>query len=239
MKVRGKHIVLSFVLLVTGFILAYSYELTTEREETLMPGYEQQWKHEDKLRHQINIEEEAIMDLQQKLQQYQAEVRKLEENLASMDEEQEMKTKAYLEDIDRLRKVIGQVKVEGPGIEVTLEDASYLPENANPNDYIVHEFHIQLVVHELYVAGAEAIAINGYRLTKDSYIQCTGPVIEVDGNISPAPFVITAIGDPEHLDAALSLYGGVQDQLLNDEISVRIQPKNSITIDPPLAERVS
>lgn len=235
-KVKGKHIILSFVLLVTGFILALSYELTNESRATLMPGFERQWEYEDELRNQMILEQSANRELQDDLRLYQAQVRELENSLASIDAEQEVKTQNLLEDLERLRKIVGQVQVKGPGIEVSLEDASYLPDGANPNNYIVHEFHIQSVVHELFVAGAEAIAINGYRLTYQSYIQCVGPVISVDGNTSTAPFVITAIGDSDHLEAALSLYGGVKDQLLNDEISVRIQKKESISLDPHLAE---
>ncbi|GAE24155.1 division initiation protein [Halalkalibacter wakoensis JCM 9140] len=236
MKVKGKHIILSFVLLVTGFILALSYEITSERSSSLLPGFERQWELEDELRNQVIMEQTTNRKLQEDLRLYQSQIRDLETNLASMDEEQEIKAKNMLEDIERLRKLVGQVAVQGPGIEVSLEDADYLPDGANPNDYIVHEFHIQKVVHELFVAGAEAIAINGFRLSHQSYIQCTGPVIRVDGNVSAAPFVVTAIGDSDHLESALTLPGGVQQQLVNDEISVRIQKKNMLTLEPYLAE---
>ncbi|NEU29460.1 DUF881 domain-containing protein [bacterium LRH843] len=237
MKVNGKHIILAFVLLLTGFIFAVNYQLANEERSQYMPGFERQWEYEDELRHQINMEQLALQELQDDLQLYQAQVRELETSLATLDEEQEAKSKNLLEDLDRLRKIVGQVKVKGSGIEITLEDSSYLPDGANPNDYIVHEIHLQRVAQELFVAGAEAIAINGFRLSHSSYIQCVGPVIRVDGNTSSAPFIITAIGDSEHLEAALTLYGGVRDQLVNDEISVRIQKRETISIDPHLVER--
>ncbi|WP_100404560.1 DUF881 domain-containing protein [Bacillus solitudinis] len=237
MKVRGKHAILSFVLLVTGFILAVSYELTNERQAELNPGYEREWRHEDQLRSQIIMEQTANLKLQEDLRTYQAEIRALEEDLSMQDEEQEVLTANLLEDLERLRKLVGNVEVKGPGIEISLEDASYVPEGANVNDYIVHEVHIQEVVHELYVSGAEAIAVNGYRLSHQSYIQCAGPVIMVDGNVSQAPFVITAIGDSEKLEASLGIIGGVKDKLLNDEISVRVQRKDVIKLDPYLTER--
>lgn len=236
MRVKGKHVILSFVLLVTGFILALSYEVTNERSSSLVPGYERQWEIEDELRNQVIMEQTANRNLQEDLRLFQADVRELENNLASIDKEQEVKAQNLLEDIDRLRKLVGQVKVEGPGIEIALEDADYVPDGDNPNNYIVHEFHIQRVVHELFVAGAEAIAINGFRLTHQSYIQCIGPVIRVDGNTSSAPFVISAIGDSDHLESAITLLGGVHDQLVNDQISVRIQKKNAITLEPHLVE---
>ncbi|WP_100373288.1 DUF881 domain-containing protein [Bacillus sp. FJAT-45037] len=235
MKLKGKQAILSFVLLVTGFILALSYELTNERQAELTPGYEKQWRHEDELRQQVANIQERNQILQDELRNYQSEVRQLEEELAEKNVEQEIRTTNLIEDLDRLRKVVGNVPVKGPGLEVSLEDASYVPEGANPNDYIVHEIHVQRVVHELFVAGAEAVAINGHRLSPQSYIQCAGPVIIVDGNTSYAPFVVTAIGDGEKFEQAISLVGGVKDQLLNDEISVRIQQQQLIELDPYLS----
>ena len=52
----------------------------------------------------------------------------------------------------------------------------------------------------LYISGASAIAINGQRLSHDSYILCNGPVIEIDGHQHPAPFVISAIGDADTME---------------------------------------
>lgn len=236
MKVKGKHIVLSFVLLVTGFIVALSYELTSERASSLLPGYERQWEHEDTLRQEVMIESEKNKQLQEQLQRLQANVRELEEEIASVTHEQEVRANNILEDVDRLRKIVGQVKVKGPGIEVSLEDAEYFPDGENPNNYIVHEQHIQSVIDELLVAGAEAIAINGQRITNQSYIQCIGPVIMIDGYSYPAPFTISAIGDSSHLESALLLYGGVHHQLVAEGITVRIQPKDTITLNPHLSE---
>ncbi|ARK31089.1 DUF881 domain-containing protein [Halalkalibacter krulwichiae] len=237
MRVKGKHVILSFVLLVTGFILALSYEVANERNTaSLAPGFERQWEIEDELRNQVISEQTVNRNLQEELQMLQTEVRELENNIATIDQEQEVKAQNLIEDIERLRKLVGQVKVEGTGIEISLEDADYVPDGENPNNYIVHEFHVQRVVHELFVAGAEAIAINGFRLTHQSYIQCTGPVIQVDGQTSSAPFVITAIGDSDHLESAITLPGGVHQQLVNDEISVRIQKKNTVTLEPHLVE---
>jgi uncharacterized protein YlxW (UPF0749 family) len=236
LKVKGKHVILSFVLLVTGFILALSYELTNERQAELTPGYERQWRHEDELRNQISNLQERNQELQEELREYQTEVRLLEDEIASESAEQELRTTNLIEDLDRLRKVVGNVPVKGPGLEVSLEDASYVPEGSNPNDYIVHEIHVQKVVHELFVAGAEAIAINGHRISHKSYIQCAGPVIIIDGNTSYAPFVVTAIGDGEKFEQAISLVGGVKDQLLNDGISIRIQQQGLIELDPYLTE---
>lgn len=235
MKVKGKHLILSFVLIVTGFILALNYEMANENV-SMNQGYDRQWEREDELRNQLILEQSTNQKLQEDVRNFQAQLRELEERVTTLDAEEEVRVKNLLEDLDRLRKVVGDVKVQGPGIEVSLEDSDYVPDGEDPNNYIVHEFHIQRVVHELFVAGAEAIAINGYRLTRQSYIQCTGPVIRVDGQVSSAPFVVTAIGDADILESALTLPGGVHNQLVSDDITVRIQKKNSILLDPHLME---
>lgn len=234
MKVTGKHVILSFVLLITGFMLAFSYQFTSERGR---PVSENQWRHEDELRNKIILEQAVNRNLQEELSELQNELNEIEDMIASYDEDREERINSLMVQIENLRKMVGSVKVTGPGVEVTLKDSSYVPDSANPNDYIVHEHHVQMVVDELLIAGAEAIAINGYRISDQSYIQCVGPVIRIDGNTSFAPFVITAIGDAELLNDSLNLIGGVKDQIVSDYIDFRIQQKNEIVMEPLLSER--
>ncbi|WP_326938308.1 DUF881 domain-containing protein [Alkalihalobacillus alcalophilus] len=236
LKVRGKHVILSFVLFVSGFIIALSYQITYERQASTGQEVETQWRYEDDLREQIVETETSNYELQQEILELQAEVRELEEEFANLSVEEEVRNKNLIDDIERLRKIAGTVPVNGPGIEISLEDAEYMPTGTNPNDYIVHEAHVQQVIDELLVSQAEAVAINGYRLTNQSFIKCVGPVILVDGQASAAPFTITAIGDPETLLASLDILGGVKDQLVNEGITVRIQKKNQIELSPYLSE---
>ena len=86
------------------------------------------------------------------------------------------------------------------------------------------------VVNELRIAGAQGLAINGQRITANSYIKCTGPVITVDGRTFPAPFVIEAIGDADVLAASLYLKGGVIDGLIMDNIVVTTEQSKEINL---------
>ncbi|MCD8509648.1 MAG: DUF881 domain-containing protein [Bacillus sp. (in: Bacteria)] len=227
MKVKGKHVIFSLVFLVTGFILAFSYQLASETSGSNTIS-NSQWRAEDELRNQVLMEQAINRSLTEELRAIQSKINEIEEQVANDQ-------RVYfnlVEDLDRLRMVTGSVAVKGEGITVTLRDAQYVQEGENPNNYIVHEQHIQKVVDELLVSGAEAIAINGYRINHQSYIYCVGPVIEVDGNTSFAPFEITAIGDSEKLNGALNMFGGVMDQLLSDNIEVRIEKHREIILDP-------
>lgn len=227
-KIKGKHLFLSLILLVTGFILAFSYQRAQIEKNEVVQNNE--WKKEDSLRSQILNLQKTNRELAKELQGLQQNVEKKENNLA----DQEQISSNLVEDLKKLRMVVGNVKVKGEGVEVTLNDSSYIPEGENPNDYIVHEEHIRSIIDELHVAGAEAIAVNGQRISHDTYISCIGPVVSVDGNQYPAPFVITAIGDSPTLEKSLNLY--IVDKIVNDGVEVRVEKETTLEMMPFITE---
>ncbi|MFD2443432.1 DUF881 domain-containing protein [Bacillus sp. CGMCC 1.16607] len=230
-KVKGNHVILALVFLVLGYMIAFSYHLT-ERVNENKPKTNNQWERNLSLRNQIINEQERNRDLQKELNKKQEKVSQIEKELSK--EAQIFFNLA--EDTEKYRMFLGKIKVKGKGVEVTLADGDYNPIEENANNYIVHEHHVFKVINELYISGATAISINGQRLSHNSYIVCNGPVITVDGYQHPAPFIITAIGDPEVLSSALSLVGGVTDQLVNDNIVVTLATKEDILLDPILGK---
>ncbi|MGJ7922486.1 DUF881 domain-containing protein [Neobacillus sp. LXY-4] len=229
MKVKGKHAILSLVCLVLGFMIAFSYQRTqAENEEAKISDKE--WQRNLDLRNQLIEQEEINRELQKELTKKQQQVLEIEKELGK---EEELFFN-LAEDTEKYRMYLGKVKVKGKGIAVTLADGDYDPKEENINNYLVHEQHVFKVINELYISGASAVAINGQRLSYNSYIVCNGPVITVDGYQHPAPFVITAIGDSDVLSAAINLTGGIKDQLVNDNITVKIEEKDSVVINPIL-----
>ncbi|WP_430337141.1 DUF881 domain-containing protein [Rossellomorea vietnamensis] len=232
MKVRGKHVVLSLVCLVLGFILAFSFSLANTEQKELGSRTNGQWKQEETLRDQI-------LEYQQKNNTLQEKLYEKQEKVGNMEKEFSKEKQIYFnlaEDAEKYRMYLGKTKVKGPGVTVTLSDAKYDPEEENANNYIVHEHHVFKVINELYIAGASAVAINGQRLKHDSYILCNGPVIQIDGIEYPAPFKITAIGDPEVLSSAMNITGGVKDQLVNENIIFEMKKENSVILEPTIGE---
>jgi uncharacterized protein YlxW (UPF0749 family) len=230
-KVKGKHVILSLVCLVLGYMMAFSYHLTekqnAEKHKNLT---DKQWEKSLDLRNELNAQKETNRKLQKELKQKQDKVLENEKGLSK--EAQVFYNLA--EDAEKYRMFLGKVKVKGKGVKITLSDGAYNPNEVNVNNYLVHEMHVFKVVNELYISGAAAVAIDGQRLTSHSYINCNGPVITVDGQQHPAPFVITAIGDPDVLSAALNLTGGVKDQLVNDNIIFTMEKENEIVFNPIL-----
>lgn len=229
---RGKHVVLSLVCLVLGFILAFSFSLANTEQKELGSRTNGQWKQEETLRDQI-------LEYQQKNNTLQVKLYEKQEKVGNMEKEFSKEKQIYFnlaEDAEKYRMYLGKTKVKGPGVTVTLSDAKYDPEEENANNYIVHEHHVFKVINELYIAGASAVAINGQRLKHDSYILCNGPVIQIDGIEYPAPFKITAIGDPEVLSSAMNITGGVKDQLVNENIIFEMKKENSVILEPTIGE---
>ncbi|MDQ0215245.1 uncharacterized protein YlxW (UPF0749 family) [Oikeobacillus pervagus] len=231
---KGNKVFLSLVTFVLGFMLAYSYNIAKEEEnfdEKNRKDFE--WKEENQLRNQLINQQEKNSALQEELYGKQEKVRDYEQKLSH---EKEIFFN-LAEDADKYRMYLGKVKVKGRGIKVTLEDEEYNPNVDNVNKYIVHEQHIFKVVNELKISGASAIAINGQRLKHNSYIICNGPVITIDGNEYPAPFEISAIGDPDVMESALNIVGGVKDQLVNDHIVFTMEKKSELVFKPIVGER--
>ncbi|WAA13679.1 DUF881 domain-containing protein [Fervidibacillus halotolerans] len=227
---KNNRIILSLGFLVFGFLIAYSYQITHNTPEPERMT-DREWERNLELSERLATLEQRNLDLQNTLFKQQNKMLEIEESLA--DEEQVLSDLA--KQAEDLRMILGKVKVKGEGVVVTLDDDQFDPMEGDINQFIVHEHHVLKVVNELYISGAEAISINGKRLTSQSYIVCTGPVITVDGQQFPAPFVIRAIGDKDTLEKALNFPGGVKDQLVADNIVVRIEKENEIVMNPVLA----
>ncbi len=113
-----------------------------------------------------------------------------------------------LAQVSALSVATGGVAVSGPGVQLTLDDAEEAAgTNADPRGQNgfgtgrVTAQDLQLVTNGLWQAGAEAMAINGQRLTARSAIRFAGEAILVDFRPLARPYVVSAIGDPAGLRA--------------------------------------
>lgn len=86
----------------------------------------------------------------------------------------------------------GAVGVTGSGLVIVLDDSGVDPDDEQAR---LQDLDLQIVTNGLWAAGAEAIAINGQRLTSLSAIRSAGQAILVDLNPLLAPYRIEVIGD--------------------------------------------
>ena len=105
-----------------------------------------------------------------------------------------------------LELVTGAVAVHGPGVIVRLDDAvvGSLADPASRGGQVgdgrVYDRDLQDVVNALWLAGAEAISVNGQRLTAGTAIRSAGEAILVDLRPLSPPYVVRAVGNPNTLE---------------------------------------
>ncbi|GAA0979778.1 hypothetical protein ENKNEFLB_02266 [Nocardioides aquaticus] len=96
----------------------------------------------------------------------------------------------------RLQTSTGFVAVRGEGVRATLDQAP----DAGPTSQL-RDSDLALLVNGLWSAGAEAVAVNGQRLTALSAIRTSGVAVEVNGVGIAPPYTVEAIGDRATLQA--------------------------------------
>jgi len=100
-----------------------------------------------------------------------------------------------LAQLNLLRLRSGTSVVRGPGVEITADDAK----DAASDRERVLDIDLQKIVNALWRAGAEAISVNGQRLTVLSAIRHGGEAITVNFQRLSRPYRILAIGDRDAL----------------------------------------
>jgi uncharacterized protein YlxW (UPF0749 family) len=112
-----------------------------------------------------------------------------------------------------LELAAGVAPVTGPGLVVLIDDAAEPdgqdgaggagdPAADSTADGRVQDSDLQDVVNALFGAGAEAISINGLRLTAQTAIRSAGEAILVDFRPLSPPYTIRAIGNAKVLEPA-------------------------------------
>jgi uncharacterized protein YlxW (UPF0749 family) len=105
--------------------------------------------------------------------------------------------------IDALDPLVGSVAVTGPGVQITVDDAPDRGAAGKPADRVL-DLDLQLLANGLWQAGAEAVAVNGHRLSNLTAIRSAGDAITVDYRSLTRPYQIQAVGDPRTLPAAFA-----------------------------------
>jgi len=129
-----------------------------------------------------------------------ADVERLEEGVQPADPELE----AILA---RTSEAAGMQPVTGPAVRVVLDDADPTSRRAalaRPDDLVIHQQDVQGVVNALWLGGAEAMQLMDQRVISTSAVRCIGNTLSLQGQPYSPPYVITAVGDPERLLAALA-----------------------------------
>lgn len=125
-----------------------------------------------------------------------SDISALEEQLAQYSD-QTLAYNALLAEIEKNETLVGLKPISGPGIELTIDESLELA------------WMIDLT-NELWASGAEAVSVNGMRVTDLSNgFQMLNNLMLFDGKIVEAPYTFQAIGDFDVLGEILNQPGGI------------------------------
>lgn len=180
----------------------------------------------DNLRDLVRLESE-------RLQETNDDVVALREEVAALLAEQQDPAEAD----PLVEHASGTVPVTGPGLVVRLWDAPtpvQLPQWASPDDLVVHQQDIEAVMNALWAGGAEALMVQGHRVTTTSSVRCVGNVLLIDGATYSPPYEIAAIGDAEALRTMLLDSSAIQIYLQYvDALNLGWEVRAAESIDMP------
>ncbi|GAA2846774.1 hypothetical protein Acy02nite_04290 [Actinoplanes cyaneus] len=187
--------VASVTMVAIGFLLVIGYQQTVADE----PGRTQA---KDALIKQVESRRDQTEQLQVRADALADQVEKLRE------QELGGATTARL---DNLEAAAGLAAVRGSGARVRLMDGpasvdAVTGERSTANR--VKDTDLQLAANALWAAGAEAIAINGQRLTATSTIRQAGEAILVDTRPVTTPYEVIALGPDRLADDFRDGYAG-------------------------------
>lgn len=179
----------ALVLAVAGYLFAANAQLARGgggRDVQDLPGL-------------VQAEQERTEALAAEVRDLQAEIDGLTDLLTADAPEPDPQA-------ELIRLAAGRVPVTGPGVTVSLTDATSngpRPAGVSNNDLVVHQQDLQAVINALWSGGAEAMGLQDQRVIATSAFLCVGNVLLLHDNVYSPPYTVTAIGDPEELVEAL------------------------------------
>jgi uncharacterized protein YlxW (UPF0749 family) len=157
-------------------------------------------KEREELIDRIDRETEAADKLE-------GSVDKLRDDVSARQREALMKS-GDSDQADLMGLLSGATQVHGPGVKLRVDDAKEASTggDGDPRETSgfsdtgrVRDRDMQRVVNGLWASGAEAVSINGQRLTALSAIRAAGDAILVDNKPLVPPYTVLAVGDGKRL----------------------------------------
>jgi uncharacterized protein YlxW (UPF0749 family) len=175
----------------------------------------------------IDARKESVSALQDRILELREQNNDLVDLSARLAEAQ-----ADAEDaMEALQVDTGFIAVTGPGVRVLVDD-----EPSGDPEGRVRATDLRLLVNGFWQVGAEAIAINGRRLTAVSAIVNSGVAVQVNRVPLTPPYVVQAIGDVRTMQAdLLGTTSGDAFQALADQYGFVVQRQNVDSMDLPSA----
>jgi len=204
MKKYSTAIVLGLMAFIIGWVLSVQI-ITTDGSDLggLVPLVKLK-QYEEELKIQRAEKEDVLRELIA-----------LEERMNMIESEQAAEDdfiKNLVSDLEKYRLASGVLDARGPGVVINIKDSVKADEYQDDYSSILYNSEQLLsLINKLKEAGAEAISINEQRIVGTTEISLAGNGININGTATAQPYTVKAIGNPETIEAALTIRGGVID----------------------------
>ncbi len=186
-RIPSWQLTLGVALLVLGFLIAAqlrSIVPRTQYSSSELPPLRQTAQELQQAHEQLG---QQIQDLRGQIQAAERNSQGNEALIASLN--------AQLQDA---RIAAGLVELQGPGVVISLRDSTQpLPPEAAPGDELVTAADLRAVITQLWLAGAEAISVNGERIAATTPLTDIGSSVLVNSTYLQPPYELSAIGPPD------------------------------------------
>ncbi|MGF2210179.1 DUF881 domain-containing protein [Streptomyces albidoflavus] len=163
-------------------------------------------------------------ELDDRTERLEDEKQRLEDQRTELENSSDQAEEARRQTVEKERQLgilAGNVAATGPGITVTVQDAAGT----------VRPDMLLDAVQELRAAGAEAIQVNDVRVVAGTYLSDGSGGVNVDGNKITRPYRFKVIGNPQDLEPALNIPGGVVQTLEKEQATVVVTREEKIVVD--------
>lgn len=217
MRSKGAQVSIALVCVILGVMLSVQFKTTGYYRATLVP------ERTEDLAAQITTVKKEKEAMEQKVASLEEQIKNTKNNAQARADLQK--------ELQSARLSVGLLPVEGPGVKITLSDnPKALEPGEDPNDLLIHEDNLLMVVNDLKAAGAEAISINDQRITAMSEIRCAGTMIVVNQVRIGPPFVLLAVGNPDVLENNMTQKSGNLSAMQFMGIQARIEKSEKLRI---------
>ncbi len=209
MKKYAGYFGIGILSMLIGIVLAVQISTTAGSDQGgLVPlaklkGYEQALKD-------VRAEKEAALE---ELGALEKRLKEIEETKAMDDES----LNNLVINVEKYKMASGSSDVAGPGVFIVIKDPPAMDDHlgAGESSIAYNPDLLLSVVNKLKEAGAEAISINEQRIVNTTEISLAGNNIVINGKDTAPPYAIKAIGNPETLQSAITIRGGIVEEMKN------------------------
>ncbi|GMA49160.1 hypothetical protein GCM10025857_05170 [Alicyclobacillus contaminans] len=185
----------------------------------------------------------SYLDLRDQVQEQMAENQALEQEIAKQNalllqyQSASGQTNEMLhtlqQDAKAVEEAAGTTSVSGPGITIKIQFDPTLPYDPKYSGLFEQTADQELgqIVNWLFANGAQAISINGQRLVTTSSIRLVGGldpttnILQINTNPVTSPYVITAMGDINRMQAILTVNNVQTDlNLMQEDCIIQAHP---------------